>query len=54
MPKVKVTVVVEANGKKVKRSEKNVSLTQDNLSISAGNLGYELAEDAWGLFPSED
>lgn len=51
---VKVVVSIYANGKRVKDSRKNVRLSDDELSLVAGNLAYGLAEDAWELFPDED
>lgn len=50
---VEVKVYLD-NGNVVKRHRPIKKLTQDNLSITAGNLGYELAEDAYAALDDDE
>ena len=50
---VTVTVIVKTKHGKVKATDKHVTLTEDDVQISASGLAYGLVEAAYGLIPDE-
>jgi len=50
---VEVRIIMD-DGRSVVDSKEVHTLTSDNLSIAAAQLGYGLTETVYGLLPEED